>query len=285
MAFRIKNILKEIDSNPEKQQRIEELHHLINSGQYMNNRLLLIRGDGDSPRYFKKKKIRKDRRPKDTLPIIDEFIEIIRRKRFPNKPSRRKVKFAAAVWDERGAEKMKPYIQDYGTPHVVFPEKNAPVVSIERDSYKVFGPLRKNYQNAKHMIHVVRSAKQEDEFVDSFPELYDFIVAMGESNVPDERIIDYFEGDFPVILTQLEALRISNIFDRDVVNAASQMNQMFDVIFQYFNNLNDDISPGDQEVLFGGDYYLLVDWEFFLDNFDYYEGTNSWVNVETMQQR
>lgn len=283
MPYKLKNILRELikeqDDNERERQKARELSELINSGKYRNENPVLVRGEKHvKPEFFMVRKIRKNRKPRDTSSLIDSLVEAVRETQYSHILSRKKAKFALAAKNKSEIPKFAGYAKDYGTPHIVFCEKTAPIFSHAVDTYRYFGSLDRKLDNTKNLAHLVNTAENTDEFIERYPQLYDFADLISQPNVPEAAIEQLFETEIYAIQGQINSFLDDNWDQKEnydvgaQITAVKQLRHIFNRIQEYFINGNEKITAGDREVLFGGDSYLVVNLDFFMRNFDYYDG-------------
>lgn len=276
--MKLKSILNEITESERERAAARELSELINSGKYRNKRPLLVRGEKNvDVEFYKVRSIRKNRNPRDTDTLVDSMIEAVRKANYRHILSRREAKFALAAKDKSQAQKFAKHASDYGTPHIVFCEIDAKIFSHANDTYRYFARLPRMLENAKHLATLVNRGDNTDEFIEKYPELYDFADLLSQPNVPEEAISQMFRTEIHAIRGQINSFLQDN-WDKkenydvgEQIAVVKQLRKMFNRISEYFISGSESITAGDEEVLFGGDTYVVVDFDFFMRNFDYYE--------------
>lgn len=280
--MRLKDIL--LEDYKRDTEKALELDSILTGEEFKNDmETLFYRGESSRKvKYFETRSIRKDRKPKDTPIQVQKLIDVIGEYQYPNVPKRSESKYAASNLGEARA---------YGDPHVVFPEKDANVVSFLADTFNYL-PGIKGFRACTHFL---------DEDVTELPP-NDRILAFRSDLNANDYIKKFVVGcaylfkkeTVPGMLRDVfksigiekmisEFRRFKNIVEKDEEPSqdydhrdetfAKIIIQVLQDIDGYYNRrLRRNNHSSSSEIMFDGDSYLLVNYDFFSAYFQYVEG-------------
>lgn len=245
---------------------LSKIEDELNSGKWRlpEPEKLLYRGEGDkaSDEVFGIKKIRKDRNPRDTRPIIHVLIDGINRAKRHRAPLRKKSKFAGGA---RRADEM----EKYGDVKVCFSEKDAKIYHLEDDSFTILKKVGKKLSYATFL-----GEEKAEEVSDEYPHFYKFFTFINK-DIFFQDFPDYVAENYDFIYNEVEELATSMI-DPDIRSSATAIKRTFQILEEeYFSELKRGVDPEAHEHIFDGDKYLFVDSPLFSENFKYQN--NMWV--------
>lgn len=257
--------------------------NIINSGEYRNTKLLLVRGEAtlktDS---CVVKNIRKDRVPLDTDPLIDELVEAYRVRFYPDRLSRRESKYAVAAADIDQSDISAQHVSSYGRAYIVFPEADAQINSYPSDTYTIFQFIDSHVRNFGNFSRKLDS-EETNEFVwqlfdNRYSTLYDFSKAMYHDDI--SRVKDIINDKLNILIDQLDEAQSNKVLKEkgsfSMVGFFESLQSAFDKLDKYFSRADSEIGKKDKEVIFGGDKYVAIAHKFFTRFFKYYPETDSY---------
>lgn len=273
---RLKNILIAAlrEENETHLNRAEQLFDVLKNN-YRTELPILFRGDpSGNTDTFQVRDIRKNRHPRDTEDKVDTFLEVYRKHRYPNFPSRRSSKFAVTLSDPKKKEQKISRINQYGDPYFVFIEQDAPVISRKNDSFSLLSPMRTQIKTGSRIASALFKRKNSDleqEIEKKYPELLDFLYLLhGQSHSPQE-FGQLFDSNFEAIIEQVSEFEKyrSKVDSVALSHNIKRFCAAFDYAKRYFEDAKFGVIKNSDEVMFSGNSYVLVDIDFFLENFRY----------------
>lgn len=215
---------------------------------------LLYRGYEEDINKWKVKKIRKDREPLDTPKVTQKFIDGVAEKLYPQVPLRSRSKFASTQRDEA---------EDYGTVYLCFPEQSANIVSFPHDSWRGYLGLLTGYFEDVYYdqddIPFDKYHSGKDQKVYKFLELV--------LQVYKERMYYKIAELADLIDASGEFLRSYTQEPEYEYSAEGAVAKIIGTTKRYFEEMKWGISEDSTEIMFNGDSYILMDEEYFFDNF------------------
>lgn len=232
-------------------------------GEYQLTRIPVYRGSSYDIDQFQEREIRKDREPRDTSSITDNFINGVEDGYYPDVPKRSQSKFGTVFKKE--AKRYGDYV------YVVIPHKEANVVSLSRDSIDYFYGFRPGVEKLQKYI--------EDEL----PKLSK-LLEIFQNRYSDKRGLFYEEdgsygfyelakNHWDEIKGEIERLRKVGIpFNKEVDGLKSDVSYKMLVrniekwksgIEDYFGEMKEGVQSNADEVIFDGPKYLIVQQDFY----------------------
>jgi len=253
--MRLKKYLFE---SSEKRARAERLDHYLQTKFKNDSRVLLYRGTSTEVDDWQEKKIRKDREPKDTRVAIHHIVDAISENYYPGFPKRSESKYAST-------SDYKSSLKDYGPNiYIVFPEKDADIVSWEHDTYKFLnnaGIKISNYNKLEPLSEVLMEEGFEN--LSKFLKLY-YLKQHQNMRGVEDRLKEVVGNSWNEIKTELktaykkgaaEDFRLAPVLDG------------IESIEKYFERGMVGIHQGTFEIMFNGSEYLVVEESFFEEHF------------------
>lgn len=243
-----------------------------------SKKFFIYRGSSYDVKFWDIKKIRQDRVPRDTPMWIDQLIENVRSKYYPDVPSRRAIKFGGS------GDYGKEEIEKYGEPFIVFPQKNAPIVSYPEDTLNVMRPIYKSSKEISSLVAKLKGKVEKEKpfsfFKSKFPEIYKFL---HEFDQVDNLKSNYREDDFdyyPSIKPSkikrrieefdVEDIKIDDYFLRSYISEVlKEVEVIFEKVDDYFSSFHRGVKPNSGEVMYGGTEFLRVRYDFWKHFIEY----------------
>lgn len=280
--------------------RAGNLRDELNGGSWIvptGKSKILYRGVRDKASVdWEVKNIRKNRKPRDTGKWIDNIIEQVRSKYYPNIPSRRKVKFAGS--GPIGLEEIKKY----GMPYLVFPERNSNVHSLKKDAIFYFEDIkkaaidiRKHVRGGKNYMGE-KSSKAYKEVIEKFNDKYEDLIELLKifdftglirdvsfgynwNKSPSKLVVECREFIYDLDKNHDKFLdkekSEKNLTKSKVYGKLSKAVENLEIflgsVSSYFSEMRSGVEPNSGEVIYSGDQYICVHrdfWKFFM-KFDF----------------
>lgn len=270
--MKLRSLLTEIN----EQREAERLEDLLSSGKYMvENQRLLYRGtDRGLNGRFEERTIRKDRRPSDTNPQIDRLVNILIELKFPYIPKRSEAKFAATM-------EHTAYLEmNYGAPHVIFPEIDAPIVSSEKDAFDYFTGLGSSYKMGPLTNYGAKDTELSKDLSFLSEDVYNLLLGLLQI-----RYFDSLSSGFVSVVKNFTIKEMIQLLEKakqdvmnqkdyreEVIESLDNLSYMFEALKKYFDSITPGVKSDSKEIMFGGDEYLIIDINFFQKYFEYEDG-------------
>lgn len=259
--MRLKEILTE---NSGYEAEAKKLHGLLQD-KYTGPKNPLYRGYSEDVDTFKVKNIRKNRRPSDTprylQRLVDEMAEDYDALEIPK---RRESKFAST---------SRSFAASFGQPYICFPEKDANIVSSKYDTWEQ--TLARVHSHFKKSINLYERKDWKKETIkERYPDL-----ARAIQLLKDAKEEDSLERKFGLVE------KLWNFFDenREEIQRQGELSGIEELLsafslieVHYLDTFDKSIGKNDEEVMFDGDTYLLVDPEFFDRYFEWDRMYGKW---------
>jgi len=233
----------------------KQLKDVLNNFK-MNIEYPLYRGSTNvlKEKSWKIKKIRKDRIARGGADSVNVFIDWYVSKKYDNVPKRKESKFATTE---------KSTAKDYGDyVNVVFPEKNANIVSFVKDSIIYRNKIGNSVHFFKSNLSKIKDIKVLHKLAESMKR-YD----KGKINV--KQLKQVFSDTWPKIKNNKDQIKNKLKVIESSGIGRSDLDMFFKGLKQYISNKNFGIYSGSEEVMFDGDQYLILQDNFFQNNFDW----------------
>lgn len=240
-----------------EQKSVEKLNNLLQEKYRDDIRHLIYRGTSTSVENYDVRQIRKDRIPRDTPMIIEGIVSAYEQNLYSNYPKRSESKFGAT---------NRKVVSVYGSHQVVvFPEKDASVKSLEKDSTPIF--FKPAFYSLKRVLEDssfnrwMKNLKEK-----GFKDLLNFFglaIKFKVGNLNFDSWKNYLNKNLNSVLKEVKKLSSSDLDD----SIAENVTYVFHNIERYFKQGKDQVGQNDDEVIFDGDTYLRVDPKIFESNF------------------
>lgn len=253
--MRLKDILKESNSDIKSSDDLEELEEELASGKWYMEEELIYRGETfRDTSTWKVRKIRKNRKPKDTPPYIQAIVDGMAANFETDYPLRSESKFG-------GGSYRKGELKGYGDLKVCFPQKSASVFNRHHDTYTLFQTLSTKAKSIK--------ASDKDKIdKERYPHIYKFLKYLESPHDKREKIFQLLTKHYSEIFDSCV-----NLVEKNTLITFEYMYDFLDEIQEgYFGELEKGVSSHSYEHIFDGEKYLVVDAEIFERGFHFEDG-------------
>lgn len=261
--MKIKNILNSLLL---EEQELKQLNKIFQS-KYRTDiprNSLLYRGVMDPvTNDWDIRRIRKNRKPKDTQPFLDMLIDDIEDIGYPKAPKRRESKFAAT---------SRSIASQYGDIYLTFPDRSAKVVSLPYDAYNYFEFVQDMLMDIADEFYYINDDPSHETGVDMIDRFLKNL-----TKLVYEQDLDSSEKIADMIVNHVEEL-IMVVEDYVKTESPGSLLEYLDDVIRkiesYFQDMSyNDFYPGADEVIYDGDTYLLIEEDFFFKNYEW-DGSN-----------
>lgn len=248
----VKKVLKEDNQEREK---AKKLHQYLQEDYINSLKNHLYRGYSEEIETFKVKKIRKDRKPSDTPMYLQLLVDKMAEEYGPvDIPKRSESKFASA---------KKSFAKSFGSLYICFPEHDAKLVSAKYDTWEqtlsdveaLFSEAIRELSDKEY--NNINVYKKYPKLTKGIQFLEDILNSVKSNFIEKRRnkvhkLWNFYKQNKKEIKKQGELSGIEEFHD------AFQM-----IKVHYLGGFNERINEDDEEIMFDGDTYLLVDPRFF----------------------
>lgn len=257
-----KGILREIANHDEE---AKKLNSILQKNFRTDLKPLLYRGTSDEiDGRWEVRDIRKNREPRDTLLFTHILISFLENTEYPNVPKRSESKFATT--NKNRAEDFGDHV------YVVFPDKESNVANTSGDATMTyFDPFYSELYSAYQNI-----SKNPKFYKDKWPNLYKFLSSFykftkNEPDIKPTEFLTLLKNKWEAIKSEKDDL-VKALSDSDNMKklmVSKSLENSFDRIYKYFDDLKSNFVENSNEILFDGDNYLLVEPIYFQTNFEW----------------
>lgn len=276
--------LKDILISEGKRESIREpetLNKLFQNGRLYNRKRKLYRSIHGGTIYRAEMREMEKRDPLDTpLKVFHLLNGLSMRSENQKYPSREKSRFAASYMDEE-------HLSQFGDKvYYVFPSSDAKIASLEEDAVHIIRSIEyempNNFRGLERYFGIndtkdpLGNQRLEDEAykkrINNFPHLYSFVKSYDEFNWKEFKVVvrDH-KND---IIREAKKMKELDSTSRLISEEVEQVVSTFDVAEDYFDSLVEGVMGLSEEIIFGGDEYLLANRRWFDKNFKW--NGNSW---------
>ncbi len=243
-----------------EEKKLNSFERELNSGKWYNPSpdKLLFRGEKGMEDIWEIRGIRKDRKPRDTNPLIHVIVDAINEAERYQVPKRSGAKFAGGL---NRADDMK----EYGELTICFPEKSQKIYHLEGDSFADF-----MYANKKLKDITFLNGEDVENLSDEYQYFSNFFHILNQVNLDLNALYNFIKETYRDTFDQAKELSQTVKHGPDIKSAAKSMKRMFQIIRdEYYEKIDVGVNPNAHEHIFGGDYYLSIKKEDFEGNFEY----------------